>query len=94
MGFAEPDDDDVRVGSRNSERVQVWVAIQAGDSEGTITIIVRDLGITGARIETRPARFHSGDLVQLRLPLLPAERVGEVRWSRGRDRRDRIRAAT
>ena len=83
VGYAEPDDEDVRIGSRDSERVRVWAPIQAVDCDGVVTIIIRDLGTTGARVEARPPRFRSGDVVLLQLPLLAAEKVGEIVWSNG-----------
>ncbi|QGN55134.1 PilZ domain-containing protein [Novosphingobium sp. Gsoil 351] len=72
---------DVRIGSRDTERVRVWAAVDAVCSDATVSVLVDDLCRTGARIETRFARFQEGQLVHLQLPFLPHAQQGEVVWT-------------
>lgn len=83
MGCAEPDDSDVRIGSREAERVSVYSFVDAICGDVTIMVLVHDLCITGARIEMRESRLRTGGVVRLRLPLLPAEQAGEIAWAEG-----------
>lgn len=83
VGCAEPDDFDVRIGSREAERVSVSAAIDAIYSNVTALVCLHDLPTTGARIEARQTQFVQGQVVRLRLPFLPAESVAEIAWARG-----------
>lgn len=83
MGCAEPEAIDVRIGSRDAERVRVLASIDAVCRDFTCTVLVYDLSLRGARIELQYARFQTGDVVRLRLPFLAAEQPGEVAWTHG-----------
>lgn len=84
MGCAEPIGIDVRIGSRTAERVPVWAPVEAVHHAGTVLTCLHDLSVSGARIEAIQHRIQVGDIVRLRLPLLPVERTAEVVWIRGR----------
>lgn len=83
MGYAEPEAIDVRIGSRGSDRVRVLASVDALCRNFTCLVLVYDLSLNGARIEVQYARFRIGDVVHLRLPLLPKEQPGEVAWTHG-----------
>lgn len=83
MGCAEPEAIDVRIGSRDAERVRVVASIDAICRGFTCAVVVYDLSARGARIELQYARFQTGDVVRLRLPFLAAEHPAEVAWTQG-----------
>lgn len=83
MGCAEPDAIDVRIGSRDAERVRVSASVDAVCADGTVLVLVHDLCVTGAQIETQQLYFQIGEVVRLRLPFLPVEQLGEIAWTRG-----------
>jgi len=79
MGFAT-NDTDVRIGSRDAERVRVLSTIDLRSARANCLVVIHDLSATGARIETQSVCLEPGDVVQLRLPFLPAEQRGEIAW--------------
>lgn len=83
MGVADPNTFDVRIGSRDTERLRVLASVDALCGNFTSLVLVQDLSVTGARIEAQFARFQIDDVVRLRLPFLPVEQPGEVVWTDG-----------
>jgi hypothetical protein len=83
MGCAEPKAVDVRIGSRGAERVRLFATADVRTERGNCSVIVRDLSATGAGVEAQTVQFEQGDVIRLRLPLLPAEQRGEIVWSAG-----------
>ena len=83
MGCAKPRAFDVRIGSRDHERVRVLASVDARCKDFTCLVLIYDLSLSGARIEVQYARFQKGDLVHLRLPFLPSEQPGEIAWTHG-----------
>ena len=83
MGCAEPGAIDVRIGSRDVERVRVMTSVDVRSARANCSVIVHDLSATGARIEMQSVRFERGDIVQLRLPFQPVEQRGEIAWIAG-----------
>lgn len=84
MGSAVPEAIDVRIGSRDAERVRVLASVDALCRNSTCLVLLLDLSITGARVETAQSRFCVGEVVRLRLPFLPTEKPGEIVWTNGR----------
>ena len=80
MGCAEPAKIEVRIGSRDAERIRVWGSVDAVHRAGTLLACLHDLSTTGARIQMREPRPAMGEILRLRLPLLPVEQVAEVVW--------------
>ena len=83
MGVADPNTFDVRIGSRDTERLRVLASVDALCRNFTTLVLVLDLSVTGARIEAQFARFQIDDVVRLRLPFLPVEQPGEIIWTNG-----------
>lgn len=83
MGCAEPDNFEIRIGSRDAERMRVVASVDALCRNFTSLVLVLDLSVTGVRIEAQFPRFHLDDVVRLRLPFLPTERPGEIIWTDG-----------
>lgn len=83
MGCAEPEAADIRVGSRDAERVRVAATLDLRSRKANCLVLLHDISATGARIETQSVRFEPGDTVGLRLPYLPTEQVGEIAWTSG-----------
>jgi hypothetical protein len=83
MGCAEPDGFKLRMGSREAERVRVFAVLDVRTETGNCAVVISDLSTTGARIEAQINQFRLGDVVSLRLPLLPAEQRAEIVWSAG-----------
>ena len=80
---AELENIDVRIGSRRAERIRV-----SGPSDATwqgqrMVVLIHDLCVTGARIETRELLLDRDGTVGLTLPFLGCEQHAEVAWSRG-----------
>ena len=53
MGVADPNTFDVRIGSRDTERLRVLASVDALCRNFTTLVLVLDLSVTGARIEAQ-----------------------------------------
>jgi hypothetical protein len=81
MGCAEFQSAEVRIGSRDAERVRVVANGLLRAARSSCPVFVYDLSRTGARIASQRAWLEPSEIVHLELPFHPIPLQSEVMWS-------------